>query len=266
MDTNQTAINIEGANLYLSGREILHDINWQVKRGERYFILGANGAGKTTLVRMLLGYAWPLFGAKVEVLGARFGSINLMELRRRIAWVSPLMHQWLTSDQEWTGREMVLSGLDATIGLHREVTEAEEAKAAGLLEALRATSLADRSVNVMSSGEQVKVLIARALMTNPELMILDEPSVYLDIAGREFFLNTIEELAQNCPELTLVFITQRIEDILPTFSRCMILKEGRILIDGARQEVLTDEGLRAAFDLPIRLIEGRQGRLWSIVE
>ena len=103
------AVTVKDARVFLSGREILHNINWQVERGERCFILGANGAGKTTLVRMLMGYAWPVFGATVEVLGKRFGTVNLQELRKRIAWVSPLMHQWL-GDREWTGREMVLSG------------------------------------------------------------------------------------------------------------------------------------------------------------
>ncbi len=258
-------VSVENARVYLSGREILHGINWDVACGERCFILGANGAGKTTLVRMLMGYAWPLFGAKVEVLGHRFGTINLQELRKRIAWVSPLMHQWL-GEREWTGREMVLSGPDATIGLFREPTEPEEQKAAALMESLRATHLMDRPVHTMSSGEQVKVLIARALMTNPELMILDEPSVYLDIAGREFLLRTIEELAASRPELTIIFITQRIEDILPAFTRGMILKQGNIMAYGARDEVLTEENLRAAFDLDIRLIRARNGRLWTVIE
>jgi len=260
-----SAINVEKANVYLGGRQILHDINWQVQRGERCFILGANGAGKTTLVRMLMGYAWPLFGAKVEVLGRRFGETNLQELRRRIAWVSPLMHQWL-GDRQWTGREMVLSGPDATIGLFRTPTPEEEAQAARLMESLRATHLMDRPVLTMSSGEQVKVLIARALMTQPELMILDEPSVYLDIAGREFLLSTIAELAATHPQLTIIFITQRIEDILPEFSRGMILRQGRILAHGDRESVLTEPALRRAFDLDIRLIHARNGRLWTVIE
>ena len=259
-------INIENANLFLSGRQILHNINWQVRRGERCFILGANGAGKTTLVRMLLGYAWPIYGATVEVLGHRFGTINLRELRKRIAWVSPLMHQWLLSDREWTGREMVLSGPDATIGLFRTPSEEEEKKAAELLRSLRATHLADRPVHTMSSGEQVKVLIARALMTNPELMILDEPSVYLDIAGREFLLATIAELAQSRPELTIIFITQRIEDILPDFNRGMILRHGEIICHGRRDDLLTEPNLQRAFELPIRLIRATNGRLWTVIE
>ena len=118
----------------------------------------------------------------------------------------------------------------------------------------------------MSSGEQVKVLIARALMTSPELMILDEPSVYLDIAGREFLLNTIDELAAAHPELTIIFITQRIEDILPAFNRGMILRQGDIISYGSRDEVLTEQNLRRAFDLDIRLIHARNGRLWTVIE
>lgn len=259
------AISVSGARVFLSGREILHGIDWEVRRGERCFILGANGAGKTTLVRMLMGYAWPLFGAKVEVLGRRFGTVNLQELRKRIAWVSPLMHQWL-GDREWTGREMVLSGPDATIGLFRTPTKEEEGKAASLMESLRALHLMERPVRTMSSGEQVKVLIARALMTNPELMILDEPSVFLDIAGREFLLNAIAELAARRPELTMVFITQRIEDILPAFSHGMILKQGAIIAHGLRDAVLTEPNLRQAFDLDIRLIKARNGRLWTVIE
>lgn len=259
------AIHVEGAKVYLGGREVLHGIDWTVKRGERCFILGANGAGKTTLVRMLMGYAWPVFGATVEVLGRRFGTVNLQELRKKIAWVSPLMHQWL-GDHEWTGREMALSGPDATIGLFREPTKAEEQRAAEIMEALQASHLMERRVTTMSSGEQVKVLIARALMTSPELMILDEPSVFLDIAGREFLLHTIEQLAEQRPELTLIFITQRIEDILPIFSRGMILREGRILAHGSRDSVLTEDNLRRAYDLPIRLIHATNGRLWSVIQ
>jgi iron complex transport system ATP-binding protein len=214
---------------------------------------------------MLMGYAWPVFGAAVEVLGHRFGTINLQELRKRIAWVSPLMHQWL-GEREWTGREMVLSGPDATIGLFRDATDEEEQRAAALMESLRATHLMDRKVHTMSSGEQVKVLIARALMTSPELMILDEPSVYLDIAGREFLLSTIDKLEATHPELTMIFITQRIEDILPAFNRGMILRQGDIISYGSRDEVLTEQNLRRAFDLDIRLIHARNGRLWTVIE
>lgn len=258
------AIRIENASVYLSGREVLHGINWRVEQGERCFILGANGAGKTTLVRMLMGYAWPLFGATVEVLGHRFGTINLQELRKRIAWVSPLMHQWL-GQRDWTGREMVLSGPDATIGLFRTPTAAEEARAAELLASLRAEHLADRTVATMSSGEQVKVLIARALMTRPDLMILDEPSVFLDIAGREFLLGAISDLAaQRQTHHHLHHPAHRGHP-----ARLLARPHpagGNIIARGSREEVLTEPILRRTFDLPIRLIKAANGRLWSIMD
>ena len=95
MDNSLPAVNVENARVYLGGHEILHNISWQVQRGERCFILGANGAGKTTLVKVLMGFAWPLFGARVQVLGKTFGHVNLLELRKSIAWVSPFMHKWL---------------------------------------------------------------------------------------------------------------------------------------------------------------------------
>ena len=211
-----------------------------------------------------MGFAWPLFGARVQVLGKTFGHVNLLELRKSIAWVSPFMHKWL-EDGSWNGRDMVLSGPDGTIGLLREPTPEEEEKAAGIMKSLKAKHLIDRPVVAMSSGEQVKVLIARALMTNPELMILDEPSVYLDLAGREFLLKTIEELAETRPDLTIVFITQRIEDILPVFNRGMILKSGEIVAHGSRDEVLTEENLKDAFGLDIQLIKTEKGRLWTVI-
>ncbi len=260
----QPAVLVENAHVYLSGREVLRGIDWEVQRGERCFILGANGAGKTTLVRVLMGYAWPLFGATVQVLGHRFGDVNLQELRKRIAWVSPLMHRWL-GDREWTGLEMALSGPDGTIGLFRVPRQDEVDRARRLLADLNAAYLENRTVVTMSSGEQVKVLIARALMTDPELMILDEPSVFLDIAGREFLLSTIARLAEQRPELTLLFITQRIEDILPEFSRGLIMQDGRIIACGSRDNVLTEENLRRAYGLPIHLVRGQNGRLWTVI-
>lgn len=262
----ENVIEVENARVMLGGSEILHDIHWKVREGERCFILGANGAGKTTLVKLLMGYVWPLYGAKVKVLGAIYGRVNLMELRRSIAWVSPFMHQWLGGEREWTGLDVVLSGLEGSIGFFRASTASEREQAVAVLDSLRAAHLSKRSIVTMSSGEQVKVLIARALVTQPKLMILDEPSVYLDIAGREFLLKTIAELARTRPELTIVFITQRIEDILPEFGKGMILKSGRILAYGDRVDVLTEEHLKEAFDLDIRLIESASGRLWTVIE
>ena len=128
------------------------------------------------------------------------------------------------------------------------------------------THFKDRLLRNLSGGYQQRVGIAQAILHDPKLVILDEPSVYLDIAGREFLLATIAELAQSRPELTIIFITQRIEDILPDFNRGMILRHGEIICHGSRDDVLTEPNLQRAFELPIRLIRATNGRLWTVIE
>ena len=147
----ELAIDIKHANVFLGGREIIHDLNWQVAKGGRCFILGANGAGKTTLVKTMMGYAWPKFGATVDVLGNRFGQTNLVELRKKIAWVSPFMSQF--TNTESTGLEMVLSGFDGTLGLTRKATAEEVDTAKALMERFRCAHLIDQEIFTMSSGE-----------------------------------------------------------------------------------------------------------------
>ena len=261
---NELAINIQNATVCIDGKEILTNINWQVNRGEKVFILGANGAGKTTLVRTVLGYIWPLYGAKVEVLGELYGATNLNILRKRIAWVSPFIQQHL--DKSLTGLDMVLSGPDGYLGFYRTATDEEYSAAAEILEKLNATHLANKSILGMSSGQQMKILIARALLTNPELMILDEPNVYLDIAEREFILQKVDEIAKNRPDLTIIFISQRIEDILPVFQKGIIMNDGKISVEGSRKDVLSEENLKKTFGIDIKLMQTSSGRLWAFTE
>jgi len=258
------AVEIENATVFLGGREILHDLSWTVGQGERCFILGANGAGKTTLMKLVLGYAWPIYGARVSVLGQRFGGTNLVELRKRIAWVSPFMRE--LTDAEWTGMEMVLSGIDGTPGLFRKALPGEIDRALKLMKRFRCGELADRSVFAMSSGERMKIMITRALLIRPELLILDEPGVFLDLPGREFLLAEIEALAKELPELTIVFVTQRTEDIPPLFDRGMIMKDGRVMCGGERMEVLSEANLREAFGMPVRVVRSRSGRVWTVLD
>ncbi len=257
------AITIEGASVYLDENLVLKDINWTLASGARCFIMGANGAGKTTLVKLLMGYAWPVYGAKVEILGYRYGASNLTEVRRKIGWVSPFMQHWTSSESK--ALHVVLSGLDGSLGLFRQPQPDEIKRAMEILEQLNAAHLAERSWYALSSGEQVKFLIARALITSPELLILDEPSVYMDLAGREYLLCEIEKFANNRPDLTLIFITQRIEEIMPVFRYGMALKNGRIFKSGTTEEVLTEENLESIFHIPVRLLRTDDGRFWPVV-
>ena len=258
------AVNIENATVCLNGKEVLHSINWQVKNGERYFILGANGAGKTTLVKMLLGYIWTLYGAKVEILGKQLGKFDLNELRKSIAWVSPFIQKYLKSYD--IGVDTVLSGQEGSLGFGRQATKEELKKVEKLLVSLDAIHLANKSICEMSSGEQMKILIARALCLNPRLVILDEPTAFLDIKEREFFLKTLDKLIESHPEITFIFISQRVEDILPAFNKGMVLKDGKIMFSGAKEEFLTEDNLKKFFGIDVKLLNTQNGRIWSVVE
>ena len=258
------AINIENATVRIKGRVILDDINLTIERGSHRFILGANGAGKTTLVKMLMGFTWPLYGATVEILGRRLGNYDLALLRRQIAWVSPFFQQWTNNDS--TALELVVSGVDGTLDLFRHPTPEETEKARKIMTDLRCAHLLNQPLCTMSSGEQIKILIARAFMTDPQLLILDEPSVYLDITSREYLLHAVQELAMTRTDITVIFITQRIEDIMPAFNEGMILHSGKIVAEGTREEVITPENLEQTFGMPISFIRSKSNRFWPIID
>lgn len=255
-------IEIDGADVFLGGSPILRDIRWTVAEGEHWFILGANGAGKSTLTRLVLGYVWPRHGASVTVLGRRYGECDLFAVRAMTAWVSPFLQDW--TGKRWNVLEVLVSGLDGTIGLYRPPAAAELAKARETLERLSCADIADRAFADLSSGEQVKALIGRALMTGPRLLVLDEACAHLDMKSREYLLDTVRDLIAGDSGTTVIFVTQRVDDILPEFNRGLVLKHGRVAAFGDRREVLTEENLRVCFDMPVQLVETASGRFWPI--
>lgn len=264
MQEQEKIISIRNASLVLDGHEILSDISWDVRRGENWFILGANGAGKTSLTRMLLGLVWPRYGAEISVLGNRFGNCDIFEIRRKIAWISPFLQNWTSS--RWTAQEVVLSGIDGTIGLYRKTSAEERKKALEVMESLDSAKFAGRPFEFLSSGEQIKVLIARSMMTKPSIMILDEACVHLDLKSREFLLESIDSFVRKPDSPSVLFVTQRIEEILPVFNMGLVIKDGRILSAGPRKEILSDSVLRKAFGIPLKLHHSNHGRIWITLE
>ncbi len=264
MQDQEKIISIRNASLVLEGREILSDISWEVGRGENWFILGANGAGKTSLTRMLLGLVWPKYGAEISILGSRFGNCDIFEVRKKIAWVSPYLQSWTSS--KWSALEVVLSGIDGTIGLYRKTSSGEKKKALDAMDSMDSAKFAGRPFEFLSSGEQVKVLIARSMMSSPAVMILDEACVHLDLKSREFLLESIDAFVRRPGSPSVLFVTQRIEEILPVFNMGLVLKEGRILASGPRREILSDSILRRAFDIPLKLHHSSSGRIWITLE
>ena len=259
---NSPVVQAENICVYLNGTEVLHGLNFEIAKSQHTFILGPNGAGKTTLVKLLLGHLYPAIGGKLEVLGRRFGKDDIRELRRHIAVASPLLNGFASDTM--TGLELVLSGLDSALGIFRKYSAGEKEKALSQLEKFNCAQLADRRFCEMSSGEQIRILICRALVVSPELLILDEPSVFLDPAGREKLLSELNGLPDAVPGLTMLFITQRTEDILPCFKNGLLLSQGRIYDSGAAENLLTEEKLSRVFNINIKLVSGANGRLWSV--
>ena len=206
-------IEIDNAFVYRDGKEILHNFSWSIAKGQQSFILGPNGAGKSTLVKLLIGHLYPAFGGKIQVLGREFGKDNISEMRRYIALASPFLMDFQLGSFSVT--DLVYSGFDSALGVFREISVQEKNIAESVMKKMGILHLADRSFQTLSSGEQMRVLICRALVMRPELLILDEPCVFLDPAGREELLKTVESLAKSDTDITILFITQRISDITP---------------------------------------------------
>ena len=261
---NDFVINVENANVCFDNKEVLHNINLKIKQGDKYFILGANGAGKTTLIKLILGYKYPIYGASVELFGNKLGKCDVNELRKNIAWISPfLKHKF---DKNFSAFDVILTGTDAFFGFFRRPSDKDIKLADEILNSLNGSHLKNEKFYHLSSGEQMKILLARALMVNPKLLILDEPNVYLDMKEREVLLSAIDKLAKENRDLTIIFISQRIEDILPLFDKGMILKNGNILYQGERDAVLTKENIKKAFDIDVDLLPNSNGRLWAVVK
>jgi iron complex transport system ATP-binding protein len=222
-------------------RQILSDVSWRIEAGEHWALLGANGSGKTTLLKILTGYEWPTFGT-VRVLGQQFGICDIGRLRKLIGWVSNAMTQRLPVQDRAV--EVVASGVDASIGLYRNVTDQEYEQSLAVLKQLRAESIAEQQYGTLSQGEMQKVLIARALVCQPQMLILDEPCIGLDPAARQRFLKDLAVLAQTETAPTIILVTHHIEEIDPWIKNAMLLKDGNTLAQGPPHEVITSEMMK----------------------
>ncbi len=239
------------------GRKILKNVNWQVRPGEHWAVVGLNGSGKTSLLNIINGYIFPSQGT-VSVLGHSFGSYDLRELRKSIGWVSSSLQEQLYVNE--TAEEIVLSGKYATIGLYDKPGEREWEQANDLLEELNCGHLAQKPYKTLSEGEKQKVVIARALISSPEILILDEPCSGLDIFAREQLLSTIGQISDRTGAPTLIYVTHHVEEILPLFSHILLLRRGEVHSAGETGHVLTAENLSRFFEHPVN-VERLNGRM-----
>lgn len=239
-------------------KQILRQVNWQVQDGEHWCLVGQNGSGKTSLLNIICGYIWPTKGS-VTVLGQRYGQVDLRDMRKSIGWVSSSLMSQLHENE--TAERVVLSGREATIGLYTKPAEEDIERAYTLLEQFGCGHLRDAAYRTLSQGERQKVLIARALMASPRLLILDEPCTGLDLLAREQLLSMIAQIAEQPDGPTLLYVTHHIEEILPCFTHTLLLKKGQVEKAGRTREVLTKEELSRFFEVPLDIREG-QGRIW----
>jgi iron complex transport system ATP-binding protein len=243
---------LEISNLCIerSGVKILTDVSWRVARGQHWAILGANGSGKTSLLSALTGYLMPTSG-EIFLLGKIYGQSDWRELRKKIGLVSSSVRQMMADDEP--ALETVASGKYAMIDFWGRLSRTEKAEALNLLKQIECEYLAERPWLVLSQGERQRVLIGRALMAKPRVLILDEPCAGLDPAAREHFLQFIQRLGAQKNSPTLVLVTHHVEEITPVFSHLLVLKNGKVLAAGKKSAVLNSKNLSSAFGTRMQL-------------
>jgi iron complex transport system ATP-binding protein len=251
------ALDFHAATVVRGGRAIVDAVDWAVQPDERWVVLGRNGSGKTTLLRLASCYLHPTAGT-VDVLGGRLGRVDVRELRARIGLTSAALADQLRPTLD--ALDVVMTAKHAALEpwWHR-YTDDDRSRAAGLLDRLGVGPLADRQFGTLSSGERQRVLLARTLMIEPGVVLLDEPNAGLDLGGREELVAALTTLAVDPASPPIVLVTHHVDEIPPGFSHLLLLREGQVHTKGPIDAALTSESLSETFGLPLCL-ERRNGR------
>ncbi|HSK25885.1 MAG TPA: ABC transporter ATP-binding protein [Jiangellales bacterium] len=242
-----------------SGHRLLDEVTWTVDASDRWVVLGPNGAGKTTLLQVAAANLHPTSGY-AAVLGELLGAVDVFELRPRIGLTSAALADRVPRSE--LVRDVVLTASYAVLGRWREPYEdVDEDRAVALLRRLGVDHLTERTFGTLSEGERKRVQIARALMTDPELLLLDEPAAGLDLGGREALVSTLADLAADPASPATVLVTHHVEEVPPGFTHALLLREGRVVAAGPVGTTLTPRALSECFGMPLRL-QHADGR-WS---
>ncbi len=240
-----------GVTVARGGNLLLDSVDWEVEEGQRWVVLGPNGAGKTTLLQVASGRMHPTSGV-AGVLGTVLGAVDVFELRPRIGLASAALAERIPGGE--VVRDVVVTASYGVVGRWREAYDGlDHDRAAELLGALGADHLASRTYGTLSEGERKRVQIARALMTDPELLLLDEPAAGLDLGGREDLVARLGLIAADLDAPALVLVTHHVEEIPPHFTDALLLREGRVVAQGPLELALTDETLSETFGISLEL-------------
>jgi iron complex transport system ATP-binding protein len=256
-------LDIRQVSYKIDKKLILDRISWQLQNGDRWVILGPNGAGKTTLLKIACGYIWPNSGGSIYRNGQTL--VDLRELRRSIGWVTVSLTAEIPSDEIVT--KTVISGKFAQLGLQKyagqKLDGADAAQAHQYLCEMGCARLANQRFGTLSQGQKQRVLIARARMARPVLLVLDEPCAGLDPGGRELLLESIANLAQRQQQMGLVLVTQHVEEIMPVFEKVLALADGRVVENGPTEKVISSELISRLYRISAR-VQRSAGRYWMI--
>lgn len=254
------AIDFDHVGVRRGGKAILADLDWRVEEGQRWVILGPNGAGKSTLLDLAAARSQPSSGT-AYLLGQQLGRTDVFDLRPRIGVASLALAEQLPRNE--TSRDAVVTAAWAVAGRWRESYDSDDLlRAEHMLDLMGVAHLAQRTVGTLSEGERKRVMIARALMTDPELLLLDEPAAGLDVAAREDLVRRLGELAVDPHAPTIVLVTHHLEEIPPGFGHVLMLSEGRKVASGPIVETLTAAHMTATFGMPLTV--ARFGPRWTV--
>jgi len=253
-------IKLDNVYFIRNNRDILGGINLHVKEGEQWVILGKNGSGKTTILEMISGYTFPSKGT-IEVAGYRYSQCDLREVRKKIGYISQSLLEKLNLGDSVL--EVVATGEFGFLRFYQNIPAEALQKAAEMIEFVGLSHVGDHPIGRLSQGERKKAMLARALMSDPSILIMDEPCSGLDIYEREKLLENIEELRRR--KMTIIYVTHHIEEIMPLFTHIALIDQGKMIACGEKREVLTAENLTAAFNTPL-IIEWHEDRPWARVD
>jgi ABC-type molybdenum transport system ATPase subunit/photorepair protein PhrA len=244
-----SVIQLDRVSVLRSGNHLVRDVTWNVELDERWVVLGPNGAGKSTLLNLAAGRLHPSRG-RAYVLGERLGRTDVHELRTRIGLSTAAVGDSIPGEE--TVRDVVVTAAWSVVGRWRESYDPMDvARATALLDQLGMGGLAERRYGTLSEGERKRTQIARALMTDPELMLLDEPAAGLDLGGREELVGRLAELAADPDAPAIVLVTHHVEEIPPGFTHALLLREGSVIAQGMLRSTMTAENLSKTFALPL---------------
>ncbi|NLM19376.1 MAG: ATP-binding cassette domain-containing protein [Clostridiaceae bacterium] len=241
-------IEYKNVSFIRDGNVIIDNISFKIDQDENWVVLGPNGAGKSVLFSMLMAYNIPTKG-QIKAFGKTFGEYNWNKIKSRIGIVSSTMARFESVLNRMRIFEIILSGLKRTIGIYDRITEAEKEKTAKFIAQLGFESMQYKDYRNLSAGEKKKTMILRSLITEPDILILDEPCSSLDLFQKEQILQTLSKIKNT----NMIYITHDITEIIPEFDHVMMLKEGKILIQGKKKEILNQQNLQALYGLDVEI-------------